>query len=89
MNECDKCKLKVIIKMILIQRSPKKLSSKQLANIINKYDWGFRSEITSIKVGKLIGYELNKRTKHFMDDIETSSQRNGTTVYYINKSKFS
>ena len=82
MNNRDKDKLKVLIKMILIQNSPKKFSSNQLARYINKYNWGFSESISSAKIGKLLGYELNKKNYHFLKNIIMSKQR-GVLVYYI------
>lgn len=83
MDKIDKAKLKVLIKMILIQKSPNRLTSNQLANIINKYEWGFRTSITSAKIGKLLSYELVKTDYHFLNNIKKSKKRNGTSVYYV------
>ena len=81
MDMVDKAKLKVLIKMILIEKSPKKLSSNQLANIINRYKWGFRTQITSAKIGKLLSYELKKNNNNFLSSIE-SVKNGGVLVYY-------
>lgn len=80
MDKIDKSKLKVLIKMILIQRSPDSLTSNQINQIINSYEWGFQTSISSAKIGKLLGYELSKKNSHFMNDIETF-KRNGVNVY--------
>ena len=81
MDMIDKAKLKVLIKLILIENSPKSLSSNKLAEIINKYKWGFRTQITSAKIGKLMGYELKKHDKNFLSSIE-SVKKGGVLVYY-------
>ena len=80
MNKIDKSKLKVLIKMILIQRSPDSLTSNQISQIINSYEWGFQTSISSAKIGKLLGYELSKKNGNFMNDIGTF-KRNGVNVY--------
>lgn len=80
MDKIDKSKLKVLIKMILIQRSPDSLTSNQISQIINSYEWGFQTSISSAKIGKLLGYELSKKNGHFMNDIGTF-KRNGVNVY--------
>lgn len=82
MDKYDKGKLKVLIKMVLIVNSPKFLTSNQICGVINNYDWGFRTDITSSVVGKLLGYELRskKGRKHFLDCIETK-KRNKITAY--------
>ena len=82
MDDIDKAKLKVLIKMILIQKSPKKLTANQIAKIINKYNWAFRSPVTSSKIGKLLAYELRKHDKHFLKNVKSSKQRKGVLVYY-------
>ena len=81
MDMIDKAKLKVLIKMILIEKSPKKLSSNQLAKIINQHKWGFRTQITSAKIGKMMGYELKKHDKNFLSSIK-SVKNGGVLVYY-------
>ena len=81
MDKIDKAKLRVLIKMILIQKSPKYLTSKQLADIINKYNWGFRTNISSAKIGKLMSVELNKKSNHFMDCIQSRKRKNDIKVY--------
>lgn len=83
MNENDKSKLKVLIKKILLEKSPNRLTSNQLANNINKHEWGFRSPITSPKISSLMKYELSKHDKHFLDSVVSTKKRNGTVVYYI------
>lgn len=80
MDKIDKSKLKVLIKMILIQRSPDSLTSNQISQIINSYEWGFQTSISSAKIGKLLGYELSKKNGHFMSDIGTF-KRSGVNVY--------
>ena len=84
MNDNDKGKLKVLIKMILIHKSPQSLTANQLTKFINNYDWGFKTDITSTKVGRLMSYELKKYDRHFMDEIETV-KKGGVTAYYIKK----
>lgn len=69
MDEMDKAKLKVLIKMILIQKSPEYLSANELKNIINKYKWGIRTTITNKVISKILSSELNKNEKHFMEYI--------------------
>lgn len=69
MDEIDKAKLKVLIKMILIQKSPDYLSANELKNIINKYKWGIRTPITNQVISKILSSELNKKEKHFMEYI--------------------
>ena len=84
MDKYDKSKLKVLIKMILIQQSPNYLTSNQLCSIINNYDWGFRSSITSSVVGKLMAYELGKTgRKHFMDSIELKRSGKYSRYRYV------
>ena len=70
MDKIEKAKLKVLIKMILINKSPEYISSKKICDIINKYDWGFRSSITSKSISMLLKQELAKGNNHFMRDIE-------------------
>ena len=83
MNKYDKGKLKVLIKMILINESPKSLTSNQISSKINKYDWGFKTNITSAKISKLLAYELSKngRMNHFMQDIKTKRGKNNIKLY--------
>ena len=82
MDRYDKAKLKVLIKKILLERSPKKTTANQLANIINKNKWGFRTEVNSNIISSLMKSELNKSSSHFMDMIESSNRRSGV-VYWI------
>ena len=82
MDKYDKGKLKVLIKMILLNRSPKKTSAKQLANIINKNSWGFKTEINSRIIGMLLRNELKKHDNHFMSKIESANWKSGT-FYWI------
>lgn len=82
MDRYDKAKLKVLIKMILIQKSPKRLTANQLTEIINKYNWGFRTSITSAKIGRLLAYELKKHDKNFLSNVKASKRR-GILVYSI------
>lgn len=79
MNNTDKNKLKVLVKMILIQRSPRFLTAKQIVNIISEYEWGFKTEISPSKVAKLM-FEMNKNGG-FMKNIELKRRRNDTIVY--------
>ena len=65
MDKIDKAKLKVLIKMILIQKSPEYLSANELKNIINKYKWGIKTPITNKVISKILSSELNKNEKHF------------------------
>ena len=69
MNEIDKGKLKVLIKMILIQKSPEYLSVNELKNIINRYKWGIKTPITNKVISKVLSSELNKKEKYFMEYI--------------------
>lgn len=69
LNDIDKAKLKVLIKLILIYNYPNELTSKQLSDIINTYDWGFKTAVTSNVIGRLMTYELGKHDKNFMEDI--------------------
>lgn len=78
----DKAKLKVLIKMILIQKSPNRLTANQIADIINKYEWGFRTSITSAKIARLLSYELKKHDNHFLSNIRASKRR-GILVYNV------
>lgn len=83
MNRIDKAKLKCILKMILINKSPSQLSANNLAEIVNKYKWGFNEEITSKKIGKLLNTELSRSEKHFLDCIESKTyHEGGVPVYY-------
>lgn len=83
MDKYDKGKLKVLIKMILIQR-PYEMTANQIADIINSYDFGFRTSITSAKIGRLLAYELSKHDNHFLKDIHCYKEdKNGVYMYYI------
>lgn len=82
MDKYDKGKLKVLIKMVLIQKSPRYMSANQISNFINQYKWGFRTSITSAKVSKLLSEELMKKDKHFLSGID-SRKRGGVKVYSI------
>jgi len=86
MDKMEKTKLRVLIKSILVYKSPNCLSANQLANIINEYDWGFRTSITSRKIGKFLSYEL--KNTHFLNNIH-SIEKGGVLVYYysLNNSK--
>lgn len=86
MDKYDKGKLKVLIKVILLQRSPKKLTANQISNIINSHRWGFKTDVTSSKISRLLLSELRKSGVHFMDKIKSSSKRNGVLVYYYDNS---
>lgn len=81
-NTLDRTKLKILIKAILISRYPKGLTAAQLTDIINNYEWGFKSSVTSSKIGKLLGYELSKHDTNFLKDLY-SRKKNGANVYYI------
>lgn len=85
MSESDKDKLKVLIKMILIQKSPKYLTAKQISNIINQYTWGFKSDVNSRKVGRLLKKELRKSGMHFMMDIECKKGKDNIFTYRMPK----
>lgn len=82
MDKYDKAKLKVLVKMILIQKSPKYLTANQISTIINKYKWGFRTSISSAMIGKLLTEELMKKNNHFLSSIDTR-KRGGVKVYSI------
>ena len=82
MNDVDKGKLKVLIKQILLEKSPRALTANQLTNIINKHKWGFSSPITSAKIGKLLTMELKMNHNHFLDCIVVK-KRGGTYAYQI------
>lgn len=82
MDKIDKAKLKVLIKKILIEESPKSLTANQIASIINNFEWGFKTSINSKIISKLLQYELNKKEKHFLKDIK-SLKKGGVIKYYI------
>lgn len=82
MNDIDKAKLKVLIKKILIDESPKSLTANQIVSIINNFEWGFKIDINSRNVSKLLQYELNKKEKHFLNDVK-SLKNGGVIKYYI------
>ena len=82
MNKIDKAKVKVLIKMILLQKSPRKLTAKQIASVINMYDWGIRTPVTSTKISTLLKDELKKNHKNFLSGV-TSSKSRGILVYSI------
>ena len=82
MDKVNKGKLKVLIKKILLEKSPRPLSANQIANIINEHKWGFQTPITSTKISKLLLYELKKNNKHFLDCIQMK-KRGKTYVFYI------
>lgn len=84
MDENDKIKVKVLIKMILIHSNPNCLTSKQIADIINSYDWGFRTSITNKMISKLLNYELNKSENHFLKCI-SKEKKGGVLVYCYDK----
>ena len=83
LNDCDKGKLRVLIKMILLTNSPKKMSANQLANRITEYHWAFRTDINSAKIGKLLREELNRSNKSFMSSCIKSHKRGNIFVYSI------
>ena len=78
----DNAKLKVLIKYILIQESPSGLTASQITSIINQYNWGFKSAITSSKIGKLLGYEISKHDTNFLKNIDSRKER-GRNIYFI------
>lgn len=82
MDSIEKGKLKVLIKMILIQKYPYELTARQLSDIINSYDFGFRTSINSRTIGNLINRELKKHDKHFMENITSRKEKN-IRVYSI------
>ena len=82
MDKVEKAKLKVLIKMILIHNSPEYMTAKQICEIINNYNFGFRSTITPVKVGKLLNVELKKGCLHFLDDINMKEYGNFKTYKY-------
>ena len=82
MNETDKAKLKVLVKMILIQKSPKWMTANQISSIINEHNWGFHTDISPSKVSKLISMELSKRNKNrFMENVNMGKGKNKINVY--------
>ena len=81
-NSVDKGKLKALIKMILINEYPRKLTANQINTIINKYDWGFRRNVSSAIIGKLLNYELNKHNNNFMNNV-AYEKKGGVNVYYM------
>lgn len=83
MDAIDKAKLKVLVKMLLIQRSPKHYTAKQLSDIINLYDWGFHSPITTKSLTNIINYELGKNGHHFLEDIECKKRGNYRIFKYV------
>ena len=68
--------------MILIQQSPKSLTANQLSDIINKYDWGFRTNITSKKISKVLSYEISRKENHFMNMIKKEYDGKYMRYYY-------
>lgn len=86
MDKYDKAKLKVLIKMILLERCPKKTTANQLANIINENTWGFRTDISSNIISSLMKNELKKTDNHFMNMIKSANWRTGI-VYWIPSKK--
>ena len=82
MDKIDRGKLKVLIKMILLQKKGRYLTAKQICNIINDESWGFRSSITSPMVSRLLREELKRKDNHFLDCIDSRKWRSGV-VYTI------
>ena len=82
MDSIEKGKLKVLIKMILIQKYPYELTARQLSDIINSDDFGFRTSINSRTIGDLINRELKKHDRHFMENINSRKEKS-THVYSI------
>lgn len=76
MDEIEKGKLKVLIKMILIMKYPCEVTARQMSDFINSYEWGFRTPITPRLISKLLLVELKKHDKHFMDNINQRKQFN-------------
>ena len=67
MNRDDMAKIKVLTKYILLNNSPKPMTSSQILNEINKYDWGFR--IDGISAGQLTKIINANRHTTFMSNI--------------------
>ena len=82
MDKYDKTKLKVLIKSILLERSPKPMTAKQLANKINRNDWAFQTSIDSAKIGQLLKVELKRNDNHFLKCIKSKDWKTGK-VYFI------
>ena len=82
LNKSDRDKLKIIIKMLLLERSPNFVSASQIASYVNSYRWGLKNEVTSVKISSLLRVELNKNQKHFLDTIEYRKRSRGY-VYRI------
>ena len=82
MDSIEKGKLKVLIKMVLISKYPLELTARQLSDIINSYDFGFRTSINSRTIGDLINSELRKHDRHFMENI-SSRKKNNIRVYSL------
>ena len=83
MDELDRAKLKVLVKMLLIQRSPNHYTTKQLVDRINSYNWGFRTTITNKKLSSMLKSELNRSQNHFLDGIEYSKRGNYLIFKYV------
>ena len=81
MDRFDKGKLRVLIKMILIERSPKWMTANQITNIINSHNYGFRTDITASKVSKLINMESNATNSVFMKNIHKKKGKNKINMY--------
>ena len=77
MNNIDKAKLKVLIKMVLIMKHPDYLKASEIVSFINCYEWGLKTEITSTLISNLLKAELNKGNKHFLEDIDRVKGRGG------------
>lgn len=77
MNNIDKAKLKVLIKMILIMKHPDYVKASEIVSFINSYDWGLQTSVTSPTISSLISAELVKGNKHFLENIEKVKGRGG------------
>ena len=81
MDVCEKEKLKVMVKLVLLHNYPKEMTANQIANFINLYTWGFRSPVTSKKISKLLYSELSRSYNNFMDDIVKIKGSDGVLKY--------
>ena len=79
----DKLKMKILAKRILIEKSRKALTSRQIADTINKHNYGFRDGVTPTEVGKILSAAISQ--DGFLKNI--SCERTHTTKkYYIKQS---
>ena len=65
--------------MILINKYPYEVSARQISDIINSYEWGFRTPITSRTISKLLQMELKKHDKHFLSNVYHKRVKNLNT----------